>query len=185
MVQEVEVKYRVLDLPALQAALAARGAMLSPPVHQDDQAFAPAGWSYGENKVGVVFARLRTQDGVHLWTVKQPVDNEMACVEHESVVADREAMERSLILMGWAPTVRIVKTRRTARLDLPGGRIAVCVDEVEHAGSFVEMERVVSGSESGAAVQHELDRWARSLGAELERTTDTYDSLVRAALSPA
>ncbi|WP_116025856.1 hypothetical protein [Thermomonospora umbrina] len=61
----------------------------------------------------------------------------------------------------------------------------MCVDEVEHARSFMEMERVVSGSESGAAVQHELDRWARSLGVELQRTTDTYDSLVRAALSPA
>jgi len=31
------------------------------------------------------------------------------------------------------------------------------------------------------AVQAELDAFARSLGVQLERTTDTYDSLVRAA----
>ncbi|MFF5244310.1 hypothetical protein ACFY3V_08530 [Streptosporangium sp. NPDC000095] len=35
------------------------------------------------------------------------------------------------------------------------------------------------------AVQEELDGFARSLGVALERTTDTYDSLVRAALAPA
>ncbi|MBA9005933.1 class IV adenylate cyclase [Thermomonospora cellulosilytica] len=181
--QEIEVKYRAGDVAALEKALAARGVLLSLPVLQDDQAFAPASWSYGDSKVGIAFARLRTQDGVHLFTVKQPVDNEMACLEHETTVADREEMARALQLMGWRPTVRIVKRRRTGRL----GEIGICVDEVEHAGCFVELERVVRPQESGEAVQAELDEWARSLGEEvgLERTSDTYDSLVRAALSHA
>lgn len=183
--QEIEVKYRVGDPAALETALAARGVRLSPPVVQDDQAFAPGSWSYGQPKTGVVFARLRTQDGVHVFTVKRPIDNEQACVEHERPVTDREEMARALELMGWRPTVRIVKRRRTARLDALG--IDVCVDEVDHAGVFLELERVVGAGESGEAVQTELDEWARSLGEEvgLERTSDTYDSLVRVALSRA
>ncbi|RAY13476.1 class IV adenylate cyclase [Actinomadura craniellae] len=176
--QEIEVKYRVFDLDDLERELAARGVILSEPVHQDDQAFAQGGWSYGQSKVGVPFARLRTQAGRHLFTVKRPVANEMACIEHESEVTDREEMRRAVELMGFYPTVRIVKTRRTARL----GELLLCLDEVEHAGSFLEIEKVLGQGEDGELVQAELDEFARSLGARLERTTETYDSIVRAAL---
>ncbi|GAA0822039.1 class IV adenylate cyclase [Streptosporangium amethystogenes subsp. fukuiense] len=180
-VREIEVKYRVRDLPALEEALARRGAVLSPPARQDDQAYAENGWTYEQSKLGVTFARLRTQRDRHLFTIKRPLDNVMACLEHETEVADREQMHHAIVAMGFHPTVRIVKTRRTATL----GGMVICVDEVEHAGVFVEIERTVSGQESGTAVQDELDAFARSLGVELERTRDTYDSLVRAALAPA
>ncbi|MFF5110275.1 class IV adenylate cyclase [Streptosporangium sp. NPDC000509] len=180
-VREIEVKYRVSDLAALEDALVRRGALLSAPVHQDDQAYAEDGWTYAQPKIGRSFARLRTQQGRHLFTVKKPVDNAMACLEHETTVSDREQMHHAITLMGFHPTIRIVKVRRTATL----GDMTICVDEVEHAGAFVEIERTVQGQESGVAVQEELDGFARSLGVALERTTDTYDSLVRAALSPA
>jgi adenylate cyclase, class 2 len=71
-VREVEVKFRVHDPAALLSALSSRGIELGPPVHQDDQAYAPDGWSYGEDRRGVPFARLRTVDGEHLFTVKRP-----------------------------------------------------------------------------------------------------------------
>lgn len=177
--REIEVKYRLDDLPALEAALAARGAVLSAPTRQDDQAFAEAGWEYGQPKVGVAFARLRTEDGRHLFTLKKPLENELSCLEHETEIADRAQMHEAIEAMGFTPTVRIVKTRRTGSL----GDLSLCVDEVEHAGLFLEIEKVVSHDVPGTAVQAELDRFARSLGVALERTTDTYDSLVRAALA--
>ena len=59
----------------------------------------------------------------------------------------------------------------------------MCLDEVEHAGAFLEIERVIGPGQSGEAVQAELDAFARSLGVELERTTEAYDSLVRSALA--
>ncbi|WP_329428873.1 class IV adenylate cyclase [Streptosporangium sp. NBC_01495] len=180
-VQEIEVKYRVSDLAALEGALARRGVLLSAPAHQDDQAYAEDGWTYADSKIDRSFARLRTQQGRHLFTVKRPVDNAMACLEHETTVTDREQMHHAITLMGFHPTVRIVKTRRTATL----GSMTICVDEVEHAGAFIEIERTVSGEASGTAVQVELDTFARSLGVALERVTDTYDSLVRAALASA
>lgn len=60
----------------------------------------------------------------------------------------------------------------------------MCLDEVERAGCFIEIEKFASEAESGTAAQDELDRFARSLGVALQRTTDTYDSLVRAAGEP-
>jgi hypothetical protein len=54
-VREIEVKYRVDDLEALQAALKAHGVELSDPVYQDDQAYAPASWQFGDSKLGISF----------------------------------------------------------------------------------------------------------------------------------
>jgi adenylate cyclase class 2 len=179
--REIEVKYRVLDFAATEAVLGLRGAAFSPPVYQDDQAYAQEGWRYGTSKLGVTFARLRTQDGRHLFTLKRPVDNEMACLEFETEVADRAQIHEAIQHMGFYPTVRIVKTRRTARF----GELSLCLDEVEHAGSFLEIEHVITADEDGPAVQAQLDTFAQSLGVDLERTTDTYDSLVRAALAAA
>lgn len=179
--QEVEAKYRVADLDELTTALAQRQVGLSAPSTQDDQAYAPVGWSYGMSKIGVPFARLRTQDGRHLFTVKKPIDNEMACLEHESLIDDRAAMDAALITMGWVPTVRIVKQRQTGSWD----GAAVCVDVVEGLGTFVELERVVSSAESGERVQAGLDALVRSLGVSMQRVTDTYDSLIRNLTGPA
>jgi adenylate cyclase, class 2 len=177
--REIEVKYRVHNPAELEKVLARRGYALSLPIHQDDQAYAEEGWRYGMSKLGVSFARLRTQDGRHLFTVKRPTHNEMACLEFETEVADREQMHGAVQNMGFYPTVRIVKTRRTVR----AGGLSLCLDEVEHAGTFLEIERVIGPGESGEAVQADLDAYARSLGVELERTTETYDSLVREAVA--
>ena len=174
------MKYRVLDVEALAQALAARGVGLSPAVRQDDQAYAPVGWEYSQPKVNVPFARLRTQDGRHLFTVKKPLDNEMACLEHESEIVDREQMHAALISMGFYPTVRIVKVRRTG----VAHGLSLCLDEVEQAGVFLEVEQLVPYGESGEAAQRRLDGFGRSLGVRLQRITDTYDSLIRAAMLP-
>jgi adenylate cyclase, class 2 len=125
----------------------------------------------------VTFARLRTQGGRHLFTVKRPLDNEMACLEHETEVADRAAMHQAVLAMGFVPTTRIVKTRRTAAI----GDIGVCVDAVEQAGLFLEMEKLVGAGSAALAVQAELDGIALSLGVPMQRVSDTYDSLVRAS----
>jgi adenylate cyclase class 2 len=176
-VHEVEVKYRLRDEHTAAAALAQRGVELSAPTCQDDQAYAPAAWRYGMSKIGVPFARLRTQDARHLFTVKTPVDNELACTEHETPVADREQMHGALLAMGFAPTVRIEKTRRVGRW----GDVSVCVDVVQGIGAFLELERLVGDDVPRLAVQDELDALVRSLSVAAERTSETYDSLIRDA----
>ncbi len=176
-VREIEVEYRVTDTEALLDALRQRGIAFSAPVEQDDQAYAMRGWTYGQSRTGLAFARLRSQNGRHLFCVKQPVDNELSCAEHETEVAERDQMHGAILATGFYPTVRIVKIRRTGRL----GTMSFCLDEVRHLGSLLEIETMIGDDRPGIEVRHELDSFARSLGVELTRSTDTYDSLVRAA----
>jgi adenylate cyclase class 2 len=176
-VHEVEVKFRVRDPAALVAALKARGIELGLPVVQDDQAYAPEGWSYGDDRRGVPFARLRTVDGRHLFTVKRPTENVMSCEEHETAIADRAQMHRAIVAMGFMPTVRIRKVRRSATFC----ELTVCLDELDGVGVFVEVERQVPDGVPGEAVQAQLSRFVESLGIQAERCLDTYDSLVRAS----
>lgn len=179
--KEIEVKYHVPSAEALLPALAARGVELGEPVRQDDQAYAPQGWAYGDNKIGVSFVRLRTVNGRHTFTLKRPAENALACEEFETVVIDREQMHRAIEAMGFYPTVRIVKVRRTA--DLPD--LSLCVDEVDGLGTFLELERMVPADVPAEAVQAELTAFVGSLGVDLQRTEQTYDSLVRDALTSA
>jgi adenylate cyclase class 2 len=176
-VREVEVKYRIRDSEALLAALKMRGIELGPPIGQDDQAYAPHGWSYGDDRQSVTFARLRTMGGRHVFTVKRPTENLLSCEEHETDVTDRDQMHAAILAMGFRPTVRIVKVRRSAACR----DMLLCVDELDGLGWFIEVERMVCGDMPGDLVQAELCRFVESLGVEAERTEQTYDWLVRHA----
>lgn len=176
--REVEVKYRVRDTEVLLLALKTCGIELGAAVYQDDQAYAPQGWAYGDAKLGVSFVRLRTVDGQHTFTLKRPAENALSCEEYETAVADREQMHHAIVAMGFYPTVRIAKARRAATL----GDLSLCVDEVEGLGVFFELERMVPDTVSGELVQAELADFVTTLGVDAERTEETYDSLIRAAL---
>jgi len=178
-VREIEVKYRVRDLGALLAALKMHGIELTMPSRQDDQAYAPEGWAYGDDRRGVPFARLRTVDGQHVFTLKRPAENVLSCEEHETAVADRDQMHRAVVAMGFRPTVRIVKMRRTGSF----GDMALCVDELDGLGAFLEVERMVPDGVPGEAVQAELSRFVTSLGIAAEQISQTYDVLVRRLLA--
>lgn len=173
--REVEVKYRVSDPAELVAALTRSGVALGDGSEQDDQAYAPAAWAYGMSKIGVPFARLRSQGSQVLFTVKVPQANELDCAEQETMIADGPAMHEALRLMGFVPTVKIVKIRRVGA----GAGGQVCVDDVEGLGVFIELERMVAAGESSLDVQAELDGWVRGLGVAVQRVTQTYDSLLR------
>jgi adenylate cyclase class 2 len=176
-VREIEVKYRVDDLEDLLLALKSVGIQLGEPVFQDDQAYAPLSWEFGDSKRGVSFLRLRTVRGRHYFALKQPAENEQACLEYETEVTDREAMHHAAMLMGFRPTVRIAKTRRTATLD----GIVLCVDDVDGVGTFIELERLTSEHSDSRAVQAELAAFVESLGIAACRVSETYDTLVRQA----
>lgn len=176
--REIEVKYRVGDLEELIAVLKARGVELGAPVFQDDQAYAPVGWEFGDSKLGVSFLRLRTVNGRHTFTLKKPTINAQICLEHESEVSDREEMHRAILEMGFRATVRVAKVRRAATL----GYLSLCVDEVEGAGVFLEVERLAPDDVKEDVVQAELAAFVEALGTRgVERTAETYDSLVRSA----
>lgn len=175
--REIELKYRVDDLEALLVALKSHGIELSEPVFQDDQAYAPAGWQFGDSKLGVPFLRLRTVQGRHYFTLKQPAGSAQDCLEYETEVTDRQAMHHAALHMGYRPTVRIAKTRRTATLD----DCSLCIDDVDGIGGFLELERLASGDADAQAIQADLAAFVSSLGIAATRIDQTYDSLVQAA----
>ncbi|MEU5874180.1 CYTH domain-containing protein [Glycomyces sp. NPDC047369] len=181
MQREVEVKFQVDSVDTVMAKFHTEEVVWSDPVLQDDQAFAPSDWAYGMSKIGVPFARLRTEGARHLFTVKTPQSNEMDCLEYETAVSDRAAMHAAVIALGFTPTVRIVKKRRTATWDAGSwGEVTLCLDEVAQIGTFLEIEIVTE--DNPAHVQEWLDRRVRDLGVEGMRVTDTYDTLVRNVL---
>ena len=175
--REIELKYRVGDLEALLLALKSRGIELSEPVFQDDQAYAPASWQFGDSKLGISFLRLRTVRGRHYFTLKQPADNAQDCLEYETQVTDRQAMHQAALHMGYRPTVRIAKTRRTATLE----NCSLCIDEVGGVGEFLELERMAPDHADAQAIQADLAAFVSSLDIAATRTDQTYDSLVHAA----
>jgi adenylate cyclase class 2 len=176
-VREIELKYRVEDPEALLLALKSRDIELGEPVFQDDQAYAPAGWQFGDSKLGVSFLRLRTVQGRHYFTLKQPTGSAQDCLEYETQVTDRQAMHEAALHMGYRPTVRIAKTRRMATLD----DCSLCIDEVDGVGGFLEVERMVPDHADAHAIQADLAVFVSSLGIAAIQTDETYDSLVHAA----
>jgi adenylate cyclase, class 2 len=176
-VREIELKYQVDDLEALLVALKSLGIELSEPVFQDDQAYAPAGWQFGDSKLGVSFVRLRTVQGRHYFTLKQPAGSAQDCLEYETQVTDRQAMHHAALHMGYRPTVRIAKTRRTATVE----DFSLCIDEVNGVGGFLELEGMVPDHADAQAIQADLAALVSSLGITATRTDQTYDSLVHAA----
>ncbi|WP_241250294.1 MULTISPECIES: class IV adenylate cyclase [Protofrankia] len=135
------------------------------------------GWSFGDSRLGVSFLRLRTVDGRHWFTLKEPGVNTQDCLEYETEVADRRQMHEAILRMGYRATVRVTKTRRTGQ----HGDVSLCLDELEGVGTFLELERMVPDDEPAAQVQEELAAFVTALGVPAARTTETYDSLVRAA----
>jgi adenylate cyclase class 2 len=170
----VEVEARFSVAPQALQLLEAHGLRFSEAVVQDDQAYAPAHWRWGDDRIGVPFARLRTQIGRHLFTVKRPITDVRTCVERECEVADREAMHDALNLMGFAPTVRIVKSRRTAK----GDYLSFCFDELEGVGTFVEIEALACEDEDLDAIRQQLEGLLDQLGVPAERCMLSYDTLV-------
>lgn len=171
---EIEARLRLDHGPSALAALDALGLVLDEGVMQDDQAYAPVGWGYGECRLGITFARLRTAGGQHWFTVKRPITDVRTCIEHQCRVSDREAMHNAILLMGFRPTVRIVKTRRSGRI----GELKVCLDDVHGLGLFLEMEALARPGDDLTEVRQSLDALIETLEVPAERCFDTYDALI-------
>ena len=80
------------------------------------------------SKLGLPFARLRTQNGRHLFTLKRPIDNEMACLEFETEVADPEAIDMLVRVNG-----ELRAASNTARLQ------STVAESIAYATSWLEL----------------------------------------------
>jgi adenylate cyclase, class 2 len=110
--------------------------------------------------------RLRAFGEVSLLTFKAPVEGEhrhKVKIEHETAVADPEALQRILLGLGFEIVYRYQKYRATYAL----GAVAASVDETP-LGTFVELE----------GDPDDVDRAAEALGAEPSQyIRETYREL--------
>ena len=86
-------------------------------------------------------------------------------------------MHGAILHMGYHPTVRVAKTRRTATLE----HCSLCVDDLEGVGAFLELECMAPDHMPAEAIHAELAALVASFGVTAVRTDETYDSLVRSA----
>lgn len=172
--QEIEVKFMVRSLAALQERLLSLGAVLETArVHETNLRFDTRS---GELSRARKALRLRKDNAVRL-TFKGPQQaGETASIrqEIEFEVSDFFAARRFLEALGFAVSVIYEKYRTTYRL----GDVLVTLDEMPY-GSFIEIEGAAAqagGSKAGTVVQ--LMATASDLGLNWDaRSSDSYLAL--------
>ncbi|ONI81401.1 hypothetical protein ALI144C_18845 [Actinosynnema sp. ALI-1.44] len=139
---EVEKKYAVPDVEALKARLRKLGGTQGEPTHQVDAYFNAPHRDFLAPEAISEWLRVRTDEHGSSINYKRwlPVDaiDKTHADEFESVVDDVEAIRRLLQMLDFLPLVTVDKTREV--WTLPTVEVAVVVDQVLHAGDFVQFE---------------------------------------------
>lgn len=172
--KEIEVKARMREPEAVLNKLNGLGCKFSEPIKQDDIIFLSRDITeFPEDKRGINFLRIRDQDKKIIFTLKQPVTNELDCIEREVVVSDARQMKEILDYLGYQEVVRISKVRKKCRYK----EYEVCLDDVKELGEFIEVEKI--SREDGEEVQKEIVNFLLGLGVKEEDViVKGYDTLM-------
>lgn len=142
---EIEVKYRVADLEALEQRLVKLGARH---VESRDDADAYFNAPYRDFARTDEALRVRHIANKNFVTYKGPrTDAETKTrLEVEVPLADGPQVDadfrRLLGLLGFRPVAVVKKRRRVYQLARDGFEVKACLDDVEQVGSFAELEIV-------------------------------------------
>ena len=151
---EVEQKFPVARLQEAEKRLVAAGARFSQPVVQVDRYFAHPARDFAQTDEAL---RIRQSGDRIVITYKGPkLDHstksreeiELPLPSADSTVDDFTSL---LVAIGFSPVAEVRKTRRTADLQRGEWSVEVAVDDVDHLGSFVELEVLVSEKTLDAA----------------------------------
>lgn len=159
--REIEIKAKVSDIGKLAEQIEKLGVKLSDVVSQKDDVFTRGDEIGG---VGSVFVRVRqeTKNGItkSIFTLKKMVDGHGDKIECETEISNPENMLRAIAEMNFTPYVSVVKTRREVGI----GECAICIDEVENLGNYIEIEKMVNEDSDHDQVVDELWNLAAKLG---------------------
>lgn len=182
--REIEIKVRLRDKKELLAALAAKGVVLSEPVHQHDQVFGLPGESGGDGNTAP-WLRVRTETRRQgedetkraLFTFKRSVTGQLDSIEHETEVRDPDVIIAIVKSLGFVAFSDMSKIRQTGTLN----GTEVCIDSVEGLGDFMELERLAGENTDPAAIVNGLWRKMAELGitSRHDEVTDGYDILMK------
>lgn len=172
MRKEIEVKAKVDDLRDVRLKLETLGCSFSEPLVQDDTIFVNFDGDFTK-VMKTNYLRIRKIGSETLFTLKQPQENELDCIEKEVAISDPDEFREALELMGYHEVVQVYKTRVKTRYK----DMEICLDDVKDLGTFVEVERIVDGD--GEEVQQGLFDFLQTLGVKKEdRVLNGYDTLI-------
>lgn len=173
--KEIEIKARLRDKAAVIEKLKTLGCVFEKPVTHEDTVYAEHVGSLKVFRTNKAFLRLRVKNGSKtFFTLKKRMANDLDAIEHEVEVSSRDEMEKALFLMGYKEAEWVKKVREVTRYN----DCAICVDEVEGLGSFIEMETLTEEADS-EAVQDKMFQFFLSLGITQEdRVWSGYDILM-------
>jgi adenylate cyclase class 2 len=181
---EVEVKFRA-DHDAARPEVAARGRHVGTVTQRDSYYDAPHR-SFAETDEALRVREETEETGstdaegdgpVTRLTYKGPLVDEVSKSrrEHETAVADGEAMAAALEALGFQPAAVVEKRRERYAVD----GLTVVLDEVTGVGQFLEIE---TESEALEAAREDVFELARELGFDPESgIRESYLGMVLAA----
>jgi adenylate cyclase class 2 len=151
---EVEQKFPVADLAALEARLAAMGATVGESQAEVDLYFAHPARDFAQTDEAL---RIRRKGRANFLTYKGPKVDTTTKTRREVELPlgpDEEsatAWVGLLKLLYFTPVAEVCKTRRKARVSWQGRQVEASLDEVERLGTFAELELVVDEDDLGPA----------------------------------
>jgi adenylate cyclase class 2 len=177
---EVEQKFKVSDLSALERRLAAMGVSVAPAQAEVDQYFAHPARDFAETDEAL---RIRRKGGRALITYKGPKVDQTTKTRREIELplgADEEsaaAWAGLLQVLHFTPVAEVFKSRRKAFIPWKGQTVEASLDDVRGVGTYAELELVVDEKELDAA-----RTLIASLAAELELTDNERRSYMELLL---
>jgi adenylate cyclase class 2 len=186
MKYEVEQKFPVADVAAVEARLAARGVDVSEPRAEVDLYFAHPARDFARTDEAL---RIRRQGSLNSITYKGPKIDQTTKTRREMELPlppgeeSAEAWAKLLKVLGFRPVAEVRKLRRKVEIPWQGRRVQGSLDEVEGLGNFVELELVEeeAGVESAKACIASL---AESLGLRESERRSYLELLLALADAP-
>ena len=147
---EVEQKYRVADLARVERQLLRMGVRLGEPRIQVDQYFSHPCRDFAVTDEAL---RIRQAGGENRLTFKGPKLEATTKSRREielpldAGLPTAQAWQQLLEALGFRPVARVRKQRRTGIMEWESRQVEIALDQVDGAGSFVELE--CSADEAG------------------------------------
>ena len=153
---EVEMKFPVQDIAALESEISRLGGVLSQPHQEIDLYFAHPSRDFRQTDEAL---RIRRKGKANFVTYKGPKidavtktrqEIELPLSEGDSAADHWADLFQSL---GFVPVREVAKSRRKAFVDWQGHRVEMSLDYVAELGTFVELELVIAKEEFEPAKQ--------------------------------
>ncbi len=154
MSYEVEIKFPVAEMAAVESRLAVMGVSIEASIEEVDLYFAHPARDFASTDEAL---RIRRKGQLNFLTYKGPKIDATTKTRREIELPllpgaeSAEAWEDLLAALGFRPVAEVRKSRRKAEVAWQGRRVEASLDRIEGLGSFVELELIAEAEEVEAA----------------------------------